>query len=363
MDGFVYIPGDEPERPAPLGRYLPPIPEGVAAAFLRQHIGQEQGAWILDPLGASPTGRRDRRARLADAGGGQQPGHALPDRDGRPPALPGRAARGPVRTGGRPQGRRASGNPSPIPVYDHLQQVPAPGAGRGVRVGTRGQGAGGPHLSLCVWRRWRIPGQRSGPGAGRQLYRPGRPAPGARPGTGGRPGRSRPAARRGSPGMLPAARRLCARHHHQQAGRHAAQPGTPAPAACVGVGCLRRGRIALAVPIRPAAPQATGPAAALPGKERLAGAGAGCGTLAGKREPRGGDELARAAGGIRRSVPVRRPDARPGAAPEGPVHRRRGDRAAASQPGLLDALGAVGRLVVGTRGSRPVQVSAAPPAL
>ena len=54
MDGFVYIPGDEPERPAPLGRYLPPIPEGVAAAFLRQHIGQGQGAWILDPLGASP---------------------------------------------------------------------------------------------------------------------------------------------------------------------------------------------------------------------------------------------------------------------------------------------------------------------
>jgi hypothetical protein len=57
MDGFVYIPGDEPEKSAPLARYLPPIPEGVAAAFLAQHSGLsglERAAWILDPLGASP---------------------------------------------------------------------------------------------------------------------------------------------------------------------------------------------------------------------------------------------------------------------------------------------------------------------
>ena len=57
MDSFVYIPGDEPEKTAPLARYLPPIPEGVAAAFLAQHSGlsePERGAWILDPLGASP---------------------------------------------------------------------------------------------------------------------------------------------------------------------------------------------------------------------------------------------------------------------------------------------------------------------
>jgi len=57
MDNLVYIPGDEPSKPAPMERYLPPIPEGVAAAFLAGHSGSrklERGDWVLDPLGASP---------------------------------------------------------------------------------------------------------------------------------------------------------------------------------------------------------------------------------------------------------------------------------------------------------------------
>src|SRR5512136_674641 len=57
MDNFAYIPGDELEKSAPLARFLPPVAEGVAAAFLTQHSGLtgfERGAWILDPFGASP---------------------------------------------------------------------------------------------------------------------------------------------------------------------------------------------------------------------------------------------------------------------------------------------------------------------
>jgi hypothetical protein len=57
MDTLAYIPGDDPAKPSPLARYLPAVPEGVAAAFLRGHAqagGLERGAWVLDPLGASP---------------------------------------------------------------------------------------------------------------------------------------------------------------------------------------------------------------------------------------------------------------------------------------------------------------------
>ena len=57
MDGLVYIPGNEPEKNVPLARYLPPIPDGVATAFLAQHFlksGVSKGIWILDPFGASP---------------------------------------------------------------------------------------------------------------------------------------------------------------------------------------------------------------------------------------------------------------------------------------------------------------------
>ncbi len=57
MDGFGYIPGSEQEKSVPLARYLPPIPAGIAAAFLAEHSGfgePKRGTWILDPFGASP---------------------------------------------------------------------------------------------------------------------------------------------------------------------------------------------------------------------------------------------------------------------------------------------------------------------
>ncbi len=73
MEGFSYIPGDEPERKPPFGRYLPLIPEGVASAFLSQHARQDgeiKGTWILDPFGASPAlavemARRNYRVLVA----------------------------------------------------------------------------------------------------------------------------------------------------------------------------------------------------------------------------------------------------------------------------------------------------------
>jgi hypothetical protein len=53
MDGFVYIPGNESEIPSPLARYLPPVPEGIGAAFLARHPAP--GGWVLDPFGTSPS--------------------------------------------------------------------------------------------------------------------------------------------------------------------------------------------------------------------------------------------------------------------------------------------------------------------
>jgi len=52
MEGFAYLPGDEPANPGPLARYLPPLPFGVSTAFLKQHVAS--GAWVLDPFGAAP---------------------------------------------------------------------------------------------------------------------------------------------------------------------------------------------------------------------------------------------------------------------------------------------------------------------
>ncbi|HTX91349.1 MAG TPA: hypothetical protein VMC09_09035 [Anaerolineales bacterium] len=52
MDGFAYIPGDEPVKSPPLGRFLPAFPQGVATAFLAEHASP--GGWVLDPLGATP---------------------------------------------------------------------------------------------------------------------------------------------------------------------------------------------------------------------------------------------------------------------------------------------------------------------
>jgi len=52
MDGLAYLPGDEPENPDPLSRYLPPAADGAATAFLRRH--SKLGDWVLDPFGAAP---------------------------------------------------------------------------------------------------------------------------------------------------------------------------------------------------------------------------------------------------------------------------------------------------------------------
>jgi len=85
LSALPFIPGDETGHPEPLARYLPPVPEGVAAAFLAEHarpldstsagfrqafgvsaqanaqpaspvqrLGATPGAWVLDPFGASP---------------------------------------------------------------------------------------------------------------------------------------------------------------------------------------------------------------------------------------------------------------------------------------------------------------------
>ncbi len=59
LPSIPYIPGSQPDKMAPLGRYLPPIPEGVITQWLDENFldqGKESdGAWILDPFGASPN--------------------------------------------------------------------------------------------------------------------------------------------------------------------------------------------------------------------------------------------------------------------------------------------------------------------
>ena len=52
LSALPFIGGNEPARPEPLARYLPPVLDGVAAAFLAEHTKPE--AWVLDPFGASP---------------------------------------------------------------------------------------------------------------------------------------------------------------------------------------------------------------------------------------------------------------------------------------------------------------------
>ncbi len=48
-----YYPPTAPPAELPLGRYLPPIPAGLAAGWLRENL--PPGAWVLDPFGASPN--------------------------------------------------------------------------------------------------------------------------------------------------------------------------------------------------------------------------------------------------------------------------------------------------------------------
>ncbi len=49
---FAYIPGRPPPAGGPLSRYLPPIPDGIAAAWLPQVL--EPGQWVWDPFGSAP---------------------------------------------------------------------------------------------------------------------------------------------------------------------------------------------------------------------------------------------------------------------------------------------------------------------
>ena len=46
------MPGSAPVASLPLGRYLPLLPVGMAAAWARQHL--QPGDWVFDPLGAHP---------------------------------------------------------------------------------------------------------------------------------------------------------------------------------------------------------------------------------------------------------------------------------------------------------------------
>jgi DNA-directed RNA polymerase subunit M/transcription elongation factor TFIIS len=47
-----FHPGTFPSNPGPLARYLPPLDEGVATAWLKERLSP--GAWVLDPFGAAP---------------------------------------------------------------------------------------------------------------------------------------------------------------------------------------------------------------------------------------------------------------------------------------------------------------------
>ena len=50
---LAYLPGQIRDPGAPLGRFLPPVPVGAAAAWLAKRPGLD--GWILDPFGSSPS--------------------------------------------------------------------------------------------------------------------------------------------------------------------------------------------------------------------------------------------------------------------------------------------------------------------
>lgn len=52
MQSLPYIPGLRPIDPGPLSRFMPPLEEGVAAAWLSQHVAPP--SWVLDPFGFAP---------------------------------------------------------------------------------------------------------------------------------------------------------------------------------------------------------------------------------------------------------------------------------------------------------------------
>ncbi len=48
----AYLPGKSPDNPEPLGRYLPPVPEGIIAEWLQSRV--PAGSLVLDPFGILP---------------------------------------------------------------------------------------------------------------------------------------------------------------------------------------------------------------------------------------------------------------------------------------------------------------------
>ncbi len=52
LSAIPYLPGTPPENPGPLERFMPPVQEGIAAAFLSRHA--VPSSWVLDPFGALP---------------------------------------------------------------------------------------------------------------------------------------------------------------------------------------------------------------------------------------------------------------------------------------------------------------------
>ncbi len=52
MDTRVFLPGTGKIPELPLGRYLPPLPEGILSSWLADTV--PPGSWVLDPLGSTP---------------------------------------------------------------------------------------------------------------------------------------------------------------------------------------------------------------------------------------------------------------------------------------------------------------------
>jgi hypothetical protein len=48
-----FIPGVPTDQALPLGRFLPPLPEGTVTGWLKRQV--PAGGWVLDPLGATPS--------------------------------------------------------------------------------------------------------------------------------------------------------------------------------------------------------------------------------------------------------------------------------------------------------------------
>src|SRR5512135_2333799 len=48
-----FISGQLTDQALPLGRFLPPLPEGTVSGWLKRQV--PPGSWVLDPLGATPS--------------------------------------------------------------------------------------------------------------------------------------------------------------------------------------------------------------------------------------------------------------------------------------------------------------------